>query len=109
MRSAPRHACASSAAATSPIPTTPLRRREPGAEEKFAAALAALDATLAEIPFLTGLAFGLADIAYVPWVIRARDMLGVDLEPYEHLSAWLETLSQRPSIAAEIGVVASFV
>ena len=36
-------------------------------------------------------------------------MLGVDLEPYEHLSAWLETLSQRPSIAAEIGVVASFV
>lgn len=85
------------------------RRREPGAGEALAAALESLDATLGEIPFLTGLAFGLADIAYVPWVIRARDMLGVDLEPYEHLSAWLETLSERPSIAAEIGLVASLV
>jgi len=86
-----------------------LRRREPDADEAFAAALASLDATLAEIPFLTGLDFGLADIAYVPWVIRARDMLGVDLEPYEHVSAWVGTLSERPSIAAEIGIVASLV
>ena len=31
-------------------------------------------------PFLTGEAFGLADIALVPWVIRARDMLGVSLD-----------------------------
>jgi glutathione S-transferase len=85
------------------------RRGEAGADEQFAAALRALDATLAEIPFLTGLSFGLADIAYVPWVIRARDMLGVDLEPYENISAWLEKLSERPSIAAEIGVVASLV
>jgi len=86
-----------------------LRRGDPDGEERYAAALAALDATLAEIPFLTGLSFGLADIAYAPWVIRARDMLGVDLSPYEHLSAWLEMLSERPSIAAEIGVVASLV
>lgn len=86
-----------------------LRRGEPGAEEEFASALSDLDATLAVTPFLTGTAFGLADIAYVPWVIRARDMLGVDLEPYEHLSAWLETLSERPAIAAELGVVASLV
>jgi glutathione S-transferase len=84
-----------------------LRRRDPGADEAFAAALEALDDTLAEIPFLTGLAFGLADIAYVPWVIRARDMLGVDLSSYENVSAWLELLSERPSIAAEIGVVAA--
>ena len=86
-----------------------LRRRDPGAEEAFGAALEGLDATLAETPFLTGLAFGLADIAYVPWVIRARDMLGVDLSPHEHVSGWLETLSERPSIAAEIGVVSTFV
>jgi glutathione S-transferase len=44
-----------------------------------------------------------ADIAYAPWVIRARDMLGVDLP--ERLEAWLAELSNRPSIAAEVDLV----
>jgi len=44
-----------------------------------------------------------ADIAYVPWVIRCRDMLRVDLPP--HLADWLATLEQRPSVAAEVDVV----
>jgi glutathione S-transferase len=45
------------------------------------------------------------DIAYVPWVIRARDMLGVELP--ERLSGWLDRLAERPSIAAEVAVVQS--
>ena len=44
-----------------------------------------------------------ADIAYAPWVIRARDMLGVELP--EHLDRWLGELAQRPSFAAEIETV----
>jgi len=44
-----------------------------------------------------------ADIAYAPWVIRARDMLGVELPP--HVAAWLEELERRPSIAAEVATV----
>jgi glutathione S-transferase len=84
-----------------------LRRGELGAEDAFASALAELDATLAAAPFLTGEAFGLADIALVPWLIRARDMLGVSLEPYPHLNAWLALLAERPSVAAEIATVAS--
>jgi glutathione S-transferase len=44
-----------------------------------------------------------ADVAYVPWVIRARDMLHVELPA--HLSAWLGELARRPSIAAEVDVV----
>lgn len=44
-----------------------------------------------------------ADIAYAPWVIRARDMLGVDLP--ERLEAWLAELSERPSVAAEVDLV----
>ena len=83
-----------------------LRRRQDGAEESFAAALADLDEALAETAFLTGEAFGLADIALVPWVIRARDMLGVSLAPYPHVDGWLARLSERPSIAAEIELVA---
>lgn len=46
-----------------------------------------------------------SDIAYVPWVLRARDMLGVELPA--HLVDWLGELEQRPSIAAEAGVVRS--
>jgi len=46
-----------------------------------------------------------SDVAYVPWVLRARDMLGVKLP--EHLVDWLGELEQRPSIAAEVGVVGS--
>lgn len=84
-----------------------LRRGQEGAEAAFADALAALDATLVGVPFLTGATFGLADAAYVPWVIRARDLLGVSLEPYPNVSAWLAGLSERPSVAAEIAVVAA--
>jgi glutathione S-transferase len=44
-----------------------------------------------------------ADVAYVPWVIRARDMLGVELPG--RIAAWLAELEQRPSIAAEVAIV----
>ena len=46
-----------------------------------------------------------ADIAYVPWVIRVREMLGVTLP--ERVESWLETLARRPSVAREIEVVRS--
>jgi RNA polymerase-associated protein len=46
-----------------------------------------------------------SDIAFVPWVIRARDMLGVALP--DRLERWLEELAERPSVAAEIDVVRS--
>jgi stringent starvation protein A len=44
-----------------------------------------------------------ADVAYVPWVIRARDMLGVELPA--RIAAWLTELERRPSIAAEVEIV----
>jgi glutathione S-transferase len=42
----------------------------------------------------------------VPWVIRARDMLGVDLPV--RLEEWLTELTQRPSVAAEVDLVGTF-
>lgn len=44
-----------------------------------------------------------ADIAYVPWVIRARDLLGVTLP--QRVADWLAELERRPSVAAEVEVV----
>ena len=44
-----------------------------------------------------------SDIAFVPWVLRARDMLGVTLPA--RLQSWVDELSRRPSVAAEVDVV----
>jgi glutathione S-transferase len=83
------------------------RRGAEGAEAELHEALGKLDASLAERPFLGGAAYGLADIAYVPWLLRARDMLGVELEPFPALGAWLARLEERPAVAAEVDIVAA--
>jgi glutathione S-transferase len=51
------------------------------------------------------LGWGLAAIAYRPWVIRLRDTLDVALPP--HVEAWLEECAARPSVRAELEVVAA--
>ena len=84
-----------------------VRRKEQGADVAFAAELAGLDSMLARMSYLTGAAFGLADISYVPWVIRARDLLDISLEPFPALADWLARLSERPSVQTELGVVAA--
>ena len=83
------------------------RRGEEGAAEQLDIALGVLDLALAEHSFLGGAEYGLADIAYVPWILRARDMLGVGLTPYPSLSAWLARLEERPAIAREVDIVAA--
>jgi len=84
-----------------------LRRGEDGAAGRLDVALGELDAVLQGQPFLSGREFGLADIAYVPWILRARDRLDVDLGRFSALADWVARLEERPSIAAEIEVVAS--
>jgi len=84
-----------------------LRREEDGAADAFDRELAKIDDLLDRRQWLTGAAFGLADIAYVPWILRARDMLGVDLDRFPALVDWLERMLERPSVAAEAQVVAA--
>jgi glutathione S-transferase len=84
-----------------------LRRGDDGAGERLDAVLTRLDAALQEQRFLSGLEFGLADIAYIPWILRARDRMDVDLDRFPALSEWVSRLAERPSIAAELDVVAS--
>jgi stringent starvation protein A len=81
------------------------RRREEGGREWLEEQLAPLDAVLARSPWLTGQDFGLADSAYVPWVLRSRDLLGVELVSFPHLVDWLDRLSVRASIDEEIAIV----
>jgi glutathione S-transferase len=84
-----------------------LRRDEPGAPAWLADALAGVDALLVSAPYLTGSRFGLADVSYLPWLLRLRGLLGVSLEPYEALSAWVERCAARASVAAEIETVSA--
>jgi glutathione S-transferase len=83
-----------------------LRRGEPGADALFAEQLDRLDAALEERPWLGGAEYGLADIAYVPWVLRARHVMGIDFEPYPAINEWLGKLLDRPAVAEEEHVVA---
>jgi glutathione S-transferase len=84
-----------------------LRRGEDDAAARLDAELGKLDAALNRHLWLGGPEYGLADIAYVPWVLRARDMLGVSLEGFPAVAAWLDRLVERPSIAMEVDVVAA--
>jgi glutathione S-transferase len=84
-----------------------LRRGEDGAAERFGEQLARLDDALAHSEWLDGVRYGLADIAYVPWLLRARESLGVTFDEHPAVAAWLERLAERPAIAAEASVVAA--
>jgi glutathione S-transferase len=84
-----------------------LRRGEEGARERLDLALSSLAAVLEAQPFLSGREYGLADIAYVPWILRARDRLGVELSSLPAVADWVERLAARPAIAAELELVAS--
>jgi len=84
-----------------------VRRGEEGAEAELDSALGRLDAGLAGRPFLGGEDYGLADIAYVPWLLRARDILGVSLDGFPALGDWLARLEQRPGVASEVDIVAA--
>jgi glutathione S-transferase len=84
-----------------------LRRGDENAREKLALRLDELDGWLRRDPHLTGADYGLADVAYLPWIVRARQKLVVDLGRYPALADWLERLSARPAVAAELELVAA--
>jgi glutathione S-transferase len=77
------------------------RRGEDGAADQLAHCLSVLDEAAPHWPF----DYGLADIAYVPWLIRLRGLLGVELP--ERIGARLDELAERPAVAAELDVVAA--
>jgi glutathione S-transferase len=84
-----------------------LRRGDDEARAGLEQELEKLDSLLAGRPYLTGREFGLADVAYLPWILRAETMLGVDLDPYPDLSDWVARTGERPSVAVESALLAA--
>lgn len=83
------------------------RRGEDGGRERFEVRLAALDGRLAERPYLAGADYGLADIAWFPWLPRAEVYLGSGFGAYPAIEDWLGRLADRPAVAAELETVAA--
>ncbi len=82
--------------------------RPGGSQELVYEQLTRLDEILTERPFLSGADYGLADIGYIPWVLRTESRLGLDFRSrYSALTRWVETLEQRPAIAAESDILAA--
>ena len=84
-----------------------LRRGDDEARPELSERLVELDALLLANPFLTGPDFGLADVAYLPWILRLQGNLGVELEPYPALADWVRRATQRPSVRAEMELLAA--
>jgi glutathione S-transferase len=73
--------------------------------EQLDARLAELDRALEEQPWLSGREYGLADIGYVPWILRGLERFELELGP--SVSDWLVRCSARPAVAEERAVVAA--
>jgi glutathione S-transferase len=84
-----------------------VRRGTEGAREELDAKLGELDRVLEGQPYLAGREYGLADIGYVPWLLRAMERLDVELEPFPALASWLERVAARPAVAAERELVSA--
>jgi glutathione S-transferase len=82
-----------------------LRGRVP--VDALLAVLAELGADIEAQPFLGGSTYGLADIAYIPWILRAETRLGIELKGLPALTAWKERLAERPAVAAELELLAA--
>jgi len=86
----------------------PVRKREPaghadiaGALERMHGDMAILDDRLRERPWILGADFSLADIVWLPNVLRLEQM-AFDLERYSGVAAWLERMRSRPSWAPAV-------
>jgi RNA polymerase-associated protein len=84
-----------------------LRRGDEDARADLADRLDELDVAVRSGGWLAGGEFGLADVAYLPWIVRARQRLGIDLASYPALAGWVERAGERPSVAAELELVAA--
>ena len=56
-----------------------------------------LDARLAEVPWLAGSTYSIADIMHFSW-LRIADYAGVDLNEFPHVRAWIDRISARPTV-----------
>jgi GST-like protein len=60
-----------------------------------------VEARLAEVPYIAGGDYSIADIAIWSWIMRT-EINRVDLTEFPHVNRWVETIRQRPAAARSI-------
>ena len=64
-----------------------------------------LDRRLAEVPYVAGQNYSIADMATWPWV-RVRWLHKIDLDQFPHVSRWYRTIEARPAVQRGLAVLA---
>ena len=83
---------------------TELAAEQPGVAQSHTVALVTrvyrlLDARLAQVPYLAGAAYSVADIAAYPWIAK-HGWAWQDLADYPALAAWFAAVGARPGVRA---------
>lgn len=65
--------------------------------------LQVLDHQLQKSEFMAG-GYSIADIATYPWAV-AYEYVGVSLDPYPHVQAWLKRVGQRPAVQTGMAIL----
>jgi GST-like protein len=63
-----------------------------------------LEGRLAQVPYLGGSDYTIADIATFPWARNLKILIG-DVSAYPKLMAWVEKIEKRPAVARSIAIV----
>jgi len=62
-----------------------------------------MDRRLAEVPYLAGETYSIADVATFPWVAR-NPWHGIDLESVPNLKRWYDEIGARPAVEKGMAV-----
>ncbi|MBC8118714.1 MAG: glutathione S-transferase N-terminal domain-containing protein [Burkholderiaceae bacterium] len=62
-----------------------------------------IERRLGEARFIAGEEYSIADIAMFPW-LRTHEELGIEIDTYPHLKAWLEQIGSRPAVVQGLRV-----
>jgi GST-like protein len=65
-----------------------------------------LEKRLAQVPYLGGDEYSIADIATFPWT-RNHDMQGVKWEDNPNLARWFKAIDERPAVKAALAKIAA--
>ena len=66
--------------------------------------LGVLDRRLAQVPYLAGADYTIADMLNVTWPRAARTFVGMDLSGWTHLSRWIAAIEERPAVARALAM-----
>jgi GSH-dependent disulfide-bond oxidoreductase len=57
-----------------------------------------IDARLAQVPYLGGATYSIADIATFPWLRLADVLIGTEKTKYPNVQRWVDTIAARPAV-----------